>query len=133
MLVHYVQFLQPGALVSETSNKRIRSRNPENVKLPSEFTFGFRFFSQIEVTKDGEKLIGRAKDWSGTYYPDGTIYSLKEVKRYLPNEKILISNMTINNMETVVKTCIGNFQQFNKDTDHIYKLKNIKKNIKLRG
>jgi len=110
MLVHYVEFLYPGIMVTETSQRRIRNRNTKI--RASKDCFGYSFFDREEiVNKDGEVLKGESKNHSGTYY-FGKVMTLEDVKNQMPAAKTLISNMVGEGYEEVVKTRIGNFQYF---------------------
>ena len=109
-LKHYVQFLYPGTLFLGTLAKEVSSRDLE-VEAPKE-CFGYRFFDRQEsVAKDGEVLIGGAKNYSGTHY-FGKLMTLGDVKREVPNSNILVSNMEVNGYDRVVRTRKGNFQTF---------------------
>lgn len=52
---------------------------------------------------------------SGTYYIDGQIKSLEELKNECPEERILISNMEETGHDRAVKTCVGTWDYFKKD------------------
>jgi len=110
-LKHYVTFYYPGSFVNEEETKLISSRRDE-VEIPRG-SFGYRFFDRTETELNGEMLKGKPKNHSGMYYL-GRKMSLAEVKKELPKERILISNMEGNNYKYVVKTIRGNFQPFEK-------------------
>ncbi len=113
MLKHYVEYLYPGLLMCETSETEVKDRKPENVKDPGNGTFAFRFFDIEESKSDsGEILKGRRKNWSGTYYFGGTVYTAEEAEKAFPNESILLSNIKRNNTKRVIKTRLGNIQEF---------------------
>lgn len=105
MLKHYVEFLHPGIMVSETSVKEVGERDPVMIALPPR-TFGFRFFDREEITVSGETLRGEQKNFSGWYY-EGESYDLERLKRERPAEHILIENMETNHYAAVVMTRYG--------------------------
>lgn len=106
MIKHYVEYLHPGIVTSDTSTIKIKSRNPKKIKLDDNHSFGFRFYDREEKSFGKETLKGKRKNFSNWYY-EGTIYTLGSVKKHHPDEKILISNIEINNIEKVVKTKFG--------------------------
>ena len=99
---HYVRFYSPGTFTAEMTVREVDSWNVEEAKrLAKDIVerhgakpYGFKFFT------DG-KPININK--SCMYYLGGTIYSLEEVKEKFPKEKILISNMEINNWDHVIE------------------------------
>jgi hypothetical protein len=106
MLKHYVEFIYPGIMLSESKNKEIVNRNPKEISIP-EGSFGFRFTDREEVElADGEILTGKLKNNSGWYY-QGKKMSLEDVKREMPNEEILIDNMKCNGFKYIVWTKFG--------------------------
>lgn len=95
MLKHYVEYLYPGILVSETSVKEVAERDVKAVDL-SDGCFGFRFFDRTVTVIDGETLTGDRKNVSGWYY-QGEKMTLEQVKATYGsdhNYRILISNMS---------------------------------------
>lgn len=108
MLKHYVEFMYPGILFSETSETPVKRRDSALVKKPN-MSYGFRFFDREETKKNGEILIGRNKNYSSVYFFGGEVYTLARVKAELPNKDILISNMESNGYKRVVKTRFGQF------------------------
>ncbi len=106
-LKHYVTFYYPGILMNEEETRLISSRR-DKIEIPKG-SFGYRFFDRTETELDGETLKGKPKNHSGIHYL-GKKMSLAEVKKELPAEKILISNMECNGYKHVVKTIRGNFQ-----------------------
>ena len=110
-LKHYVIFYYPGSLMNEEEIKLISDRR-NKIEIP-QGSFGYRFFDRTEVVLDGEELTGKPKNYSCMHYL-GRKMSLAEVKKELPNEKILIRNMEGSNYKYMVKTIRGNFQPFKK-------------------
>lgn len=112
MLVHYVRFLYPGILVSESSDRKIKSRK-EEIKLPKG-AFAYQFFDREETEKGGETLMGKDKKHSGFYYK-GREMTLAQVKKEMPDKDILISNMECNGYERIVMTKFGQAMPLNKE------------------
>ena len=130
MLKHYVEYLYPGLLVCETSETEVKDRKPENVKDPGNNTFAFRFFDREEIkTESGEILKGKKKNWSGTYYFGGIVYTAEEAKLAFPKEHILLSNIKCSNMKRIIKTKLGNIQEFT-DIDTLICPPSINKTLK---
>lgn len=113
---HYVEYLYPGAIVTERIVKEVEERSDDVVD-PPENCFGYAFFDKTETEVDKEKLTSGEKNRSGTRF-FGQVYTLKEVKEKFPEKDILISNIESNNYEKVVQTRCGNFQPF-KEEDKI--------------
>lgn len=108
MLKHYVRFSFPGAFFSEYETEEVAERNPELITVP-DGAFAYCFFDRTEEVVDGEKLIGKEKNFSPlTYF--GTAYTLEEVKAQFPEYTTLISNMECNGWNRVVRTRRGNWQ-----------------------
>lgn len=118
-LKHYVERFYPGIIVSETSVEEIEDRIPTSIKL-EEGCYGFRFFDKSIAVIDGETLIGERKNISGIYYPGGVVYSIDGVKKHHPEMETLIKNMERNSIDAVVKTKVGNWQQFHKEDNIIH-------------
>lgn len=78
MLKHYVEYLYPGILFSETSVKEVAERDVKAVDI-SDGCFGFRFFDRTVTVIDGETLTGDRKNVSGWYY-QGEKMTLEQVK-----------------------------------------------------
>lgn len=119
MLKHYVEYLYPGIIVSETSVSEIPERDVKKVELP-DGSFGFRFFDRTVTVVDGETLTGDRKNVSGWHY-QGEKMTIEQVKATFGNDgkhRILISNMENNGYTAVVKTRFGQFLPLN-DNDTI--------------
>lgn len=111
----YVEYFYPGLMFAESSSQKVETRDPAAIasKLP-EGAYCFRFMERTEGEIDGEAVNGKFKNHSGNYFPAGSVkMSLAEVKREMPNEEILISNMEGNKIPHVVKTVRGNIVAFN--------------------
>ena len=119
MLKHYVEYLHPGIIVSETSVSEISERDVSKVEI-SVNCFGFRFFDRTVTVVDGEMLTGDRKNISGWQYR-GEKMTLDQVKATFGNDSkysILISNMECNDVRAVVRTQFGQFIPLN-DGDQI--------------
>lgn len=110
---HYVEFIFPGILFAETSIEESNHRDPKKVKLPKG-CYAFRFFDRTEIKQGKELLTGKPKNYSCNYFPGGTILTYADVKKKMPGEKILISNMECNRWNSVIKTRAGNIVNFEK-------------------
>ncbi len=116
MLKHYVEYLYPDIIVSETSVSEIPERDVKKIEL-SDDCFGFRFFDRTVIVVDGETLTGDRKNVSSWYY-QGEKMTLEQVKAAYGNDgkhDILISNMENNGYVSVVKTKFGQFMPLNDD------------------
>ncbi len=119
MLKHYVEYLYPGIIVSETSVSEIAERDVSKVEI-SDHCFGFRFFDRTVTVVDGENLTGDRKNISGWYY-QGEKMTIEQVKATFGSDSkydILISNMENNGYTSVVKTKFGQFMPLN-DEDKV--------------
>lgn len=74
---HYAIVFFPGLAMSNQTTLEVKDRTPDSVPL-SKSCFAFRFFDQTEVEFEGETLKGEPKNYSGTYFIDGTICSVDE-------------------------------------------------------
>lgn len=104
----YVTFYSPGTFFNEESTKEIDSWTiQEAVNMSKEITerhnskpYGFQFITRgREDSELDSKVIAR----SNMYYLGGTILTLAEVKAENdPENKILISNMEMNNWDRII-------------------------------
>jgi hypothetical protein len=104
--VHFVRFYFPGSFVSETSEREIESRDAP-VDMPPR-AYGYAFFDKTLAMNGKEMLWGPERNTSGITYR-GEVYDLERVKREMPSERILISNMECNGYKRVVVTQRGTF------------------------
>ena len=112
MLKHYVEFLYPGVLMSESSIREVKTKAYKKLQRIPKTCFGFRFFDRQELKSNGEILKGKEKNWSGTYY-FGKIYTANQVKNTFPSERILVRNIERNSPTSRgIKTRWGNWQMF---------------------
>lgn len=119
MLKHYVEYLYPGIIVSETSVSEIPERDVSKVEVSGN-CFGFRFFDRTVTVVDGETLTGDRKNVSGWHYK-GEKMTLEQVKATFGNDgkhDNLIFNMENNGYAAVVKTKFGQFMPLN-DNDTV--------------
>lgn len=111
--VCYVEFLCPGALMSETSCEEVSRRDAAAVEVP-ENAFAFRFFDRMEaaVDADGKERMMRSErfNYSPTYYPGGKAYTLAKLELHFPEETTLLSNARSNKWLGAIRTRIGNWQ-----------------------
>ena len=106
MLKHYIEFLTPGIILSESSSEEVDHRDPALVKLP-ENSFGFRFYDREEKEVEGELLVGEPKNFT-PWSIQGEVFTLASIKERFPDERILISNVE-RNYGRVCKTKFGQF------------------------
>ncbi|RGO68107.1 hypothetical protein DXB08_23805 [Hungatella hathewayi] len=67
----------------------------------------FRFFDREEsYTEYGDVVMGEKKNISGWFYRTGTVKTLEEVEKEMPNSKLL-QKMESNNWERVI--CISDY------------------------
>ncbi len=103
----YVEFLYS---VSESEIREVPSREA-SVEAP-EGCFGYKFFERQETeAEDGEVLLGKPRNHSGTHY-FGKVKTLDDIKKEMPNHRTLISNMEGNGLDKVVQIQGGNYQPF---------------------
>ncbi|MEK6952449.1 MAG: hypothetical protein AABX29_05520 [Nanoarchaeota archaeon] len=106
----YVKFLYPGAFFPESGVREVPNREA-SVEAPKG-CFGYKFFERQETkAEDGEVLFGRPRNYSGTHY-FGKVKTLDDIKREMPNQRTLISNMEENGWDKVVQTRRGNYEPF---------------------
>lgn len=109
-VVHYIREWFPGIFVSESCTREVKSRDPDAaIKNLNGRCYAFEFFDQEEIQKDGKKLIGPEENKSPTYFPGGREMSLRDLKREMPTQKILISNMECNKIKKIIRHRHGGF------------------------
>lgn len=106
MIKHYIEYLHPGIILSDSSEKQISHRDPQKIKFVD--FFGFRFFDREEKQIDGEVLSGKRKNYSGWYY-QGEKYDKTDVMKKVKDNSILLRNMENNGYNFVLKTKYNQF------------------------
>ena len=105
---HFVEFYSPGTFVSEVDSLPIDSWDVDKaIELSKTITqryyarpYGFRFITRSRSESD---LDSHESSKSNLYYLGGRIETRDQVMaRNDPNEKILRSNMKINNIEKII-------------------------------
>ena len=106
---HFVQFFSPGTFMAEQTDLSIDTwdvnqamKMAHGIKERYDATpFGFKFITRERADDElDSKLVSK----SGMYFLGGTILTLEEVKaRNDPNDKILISNMEINEWDRIIE------------------------------
>jgi hypothetical protein len=113
--VHGVEYLYPGIFVSENECKDITSPDPAlALKKMPKGAYAFRFYEYNQILD----MKGKPKNFSGWTYPNGRVYTLAEIKKKFPQQKILISNMEGNGWNRVVETQTHNWVPFT-DKDQV--------------
>lgn len=87
----YAEFMYPGTFFSESSTRKIPSR--EKIGEWPERAYAVRTYELFVSDVDGERVTGRPRDHSGWTFKGGRVMTLEEVKAEEPGAKILISNM----------------------------------------
>lgn len=107
MKKHFVTFLSPGTFVHEETTEPIDSWDiGEAIKRSRSIKerynakpFAFQFSTRARTDKD---LDSKEVKRSGRYYLGGRVLTLAQVKKEMPNEKILIGNMECNKWHNIV-------------------------------
>lgn len=107
MKKHFVTFYSPGTFVSEETTMPIDSWDIETaVSMSKGITeryesrpFAFTFTTRERGDQD---LDAKVTKRSGRYYLGGRVLTLAEVRREMPNERILISNMVCNKWDRII-------------------------------
>ena len=129
MLIHYIEFLTPGIFLHEPVIRKIESRNPSEVSVDTipDGTYGMQFFDREEITKEGETLVGKNKNYSVMILL-GMKYTLKGLRKlgYSDND-ILYRNLKHNSAKYAVECIPGNWQLGFKDTIILEKYSDLSK------
>lgn len=115
MIKHFVTFSSPGTFFSEERTLEIDSWDAAKavemskgiVERYNATPFAFRFTTR---GRSEEELDSKIIAMSNRYYLGGTAMTVEDVKREVPDSKILVSNMELNGWERVIKTPFGNIQ-----------------------
>lgn len=126
MKQYTVTFYSPGTFFAETTKKKIDSWDPQKALAMSKkieeryhsHPYGFQFFTHERAD---DELDSHISDSSGTWYIDGVVKTLEDLKaEHNPENKILISNMECNQWDSVVQTRSPySWTQPFEDGDHI--------------
>lgn len=112
MIELYAEFFFPGLIVSESSTRKIASR--EDIGPWPDYAYSMRTFAVTVADVDGERVTGKARDYSPTTWR-GRAMTLDDVKREMPNERILIENMQGNGWNRICRTATGRCFPMDKD------------------
>ena len=94
MIKHYVEYgaLAQGDFFVDLSEKELSQDEYENI-MELDFIKNcdfFRFFDREEShTEYGDVVMGEKKNISGWFYRTGTVKTLEEVEKEMPNSKLL--------------------------------------------
>lgn len=121
---HFVRFYYPGAIISDTDDYPIRAWDVNDAILIIEQKeykpYAFMFFTR---SRCGEDLDSHISKTSGTYYINGIVKTLEQVKSENdPNNYILIRNMECNGWNKIVTTTSQKYAQPFFDTDQIIQI-----------
>lgn len=104
----YVEFLYQGIFQSESSSQEVKNRDIKNLCAPGR-AYAFKFYDILEIEEDDTLCKSGRLDVSPAYFLGGRILTLKDVRREMPTEKILISNMSGNGYARVVMSSRGTY------------------------
>lgn len=118
---HVVTFYSPGTLVSETRDHDVPGWDPLTaadiakgvVERHGARPYGFKFRTELRAQNIDDGYGGKMRvepktvRESSMYFIAGRVMTLDEVKREMPEERILISNMECNDYGRIVRTQNG--------------------------
>jgi len=113
----FVTYFYAGVFVADTSTREIKNKNGRQRFPPGAFAYQFYNHDYI-IMPDGKNVpMGDDYDCSGLHYraEGSNIYTLEQVKKLFPKEKVMISNMECNGYKKVIKTHIGNWRELNEE------------------
>ncbi len=99
---HYVEYYFPGTLFAETSVDEIPDREVANIRFPPS-AYSFRIFDRKITFENEVKMESDRLNISPLYFIGGKKMTLADVKKEMPDKKILISNME-GSFPVIVKT-----------------------------
>lgn len=112
--IQYLTYFYPGSFFDEDSTKEVKKRDPKAAtKNAPKGAFGFQFYERTKIVLAGETLWGEVRHKSPLHYLGGEVYTLAQVRKHFPGEKILISNMRGNGYDRVIRTRRGNWKPLN--------------------
>lgn len=115
MQQHYVVFYHEGIIVADQYSEPIDSWDVDTaLKIWRSKTLGSKPFCFKFITKarTDEELDSKVVQESSMYFLGGRVLDLQQVKREMPTEHILISNMEGNNWNKVIDTPRHRIQVF---------------------
>lgn len=105
MNTYYITYYFPGIICSDTTDKKIASRDPLlHAREAPEGSYAFRYYDKEEITFNGETLNGKDKNKTGYYWIDGEIYDHETIKQNKLCTPILLLNMECNDYKYVVSS-----------------------------
>lgn len=112
MKKHYVEFFSPGTFFAETTTKEIGSWDVgKAVKMAKVITerhgakpYGFAFTTRERGPDDFDSKETKR---SGMHYLRARVMTLADVKREMPDQRILIGNMECNRWDKIVVSANG--------------------------
>lgn len=107
MKKHFVVFCSPGTFFSEQTEKEIPKWDVEAAKKMAKHIkerYGAAPYGFYFITKERrrDELNSKQTKQSGMYFLGGKIMTLAEVRKEMPNEHILISNMECNHWDKII-------------------------------
>lgn len=109
----FVTFFYPGSLFEERASEPVGSRDLAKLTVPKG-AYAFQFFDRtdgvIELDGDLTPVMGKAKNHSPRYYPDGKVLTLAEVEAERGADSILAQNMRDNGWGCIIRTRRGTYQ-----------------------
>lgn len=102
MVKTYLKTWYPGSFVSEDSVKEVAKRE-DNPEL-GERAYGWQYFDREYVMKDGEELLGPAKNHSPTFYLGEELSAKQAIAQ---GNSILKFNVEANGYKRMVRTKFG--------------------------
>lgn len=107
----YVEFFYPGVFFDESSVVKVSSRDTRKLRVPEQ-AFAFQFFDIMSTKENGVKMESKAINISPMFYYGGRVMTLNDVRKEMPEARILISNMRGNHWKKVIRCRTGNFKPF---------------------
>ena len=107
MQKHFVRFRSPGTMFDEVTTQEIDSWDIDEAKERARHVkerygatpYAFEFITRA---RSEDELDSKVVDRSPTYFLGGRVLTVDDVKRELPGEEILISNMEVNGWESLI-------------------------------
>ena len=111
MIQHYIEFNLPGVFLSETDSRKVDTRIPAKLTRIPKNAFALHYFDREELTVDGEKLMGKEKNFSPRIV-FGEVFTLEHLSSLKPRSKydILIGNIEQYETKSAVYCITENWQ-----------------------